>query len=330
MLPQTMNAIEITRAGGPEVLQPTTRPVPQPAAGQVLIKVAYAGVNRHDCGQRNRGFGPKGATDIPGLEVAGEIAAVGEGVTRWKAGDAVCALTNGGGYAQYCIALQEVTFPIPAGFDLKMAAGLPEALMTAWLNVFMLGRLKAGEWLLVHGGSSGVGSTAIKLARLIGANVIATAGNAAKRDFCLKIGAHAAINYREQDFVAEIAKITNGHGADVILDMAGAAYAKRNLAALAMDGRVMHLSSGDSNEYSVPLGAIMSKRAMVSGSQLRASALPVKMEIVRQLNEKVWPYLGTKVVPVIDSVLPLAKACDAHARMETSEHIGKILLEVAQ
>ena len=330
MLPQTMNAIEITHAGGPDVLQPTARPVPQPAAGQVLIKVAYAGVNRHDCGQRNRGFGPKGATDIPGLEVAGEVAAVGVGVTRWKAGDNVCALTNGGGYAQYCIALQEVTFPIPAGFDLKMAAGLPEALMTAWLNVFMLGRLKAGEWLLVHGGSSGVGSAAIKLARLIGANVIATVGNAAKHDFCLKIGAHAAINYREQDFVAEVAQITNGHGADVILDMAGAAYAKRNLAALAMDGRVMHLSSGDSNEYSVPLGAIMSKRAMVSGSQLRASALPVKMEIVRQLNEKVWPYLGSKVTPVMDSMFPLAKACEAHARMETSEHIGKILLEVAQ
>ncbi len=330
MLPQTMNAIEITHAGGPDVLQPTARPVPQPAAGQVLIKVAYAGVNRHDCGQRNRGFGPKGATDIPGLEVAGEVAAVGVGVTRWKAGDKVCALTNGGGYAQYCIALQEVTFPIPAGFDLKMAAGLPEALMTAWLNVFMLGRLKAGEWLLVHGGSSGVGSAAIKLARLIGANVIATVGNAAKRDFCLKIGAHAAINYREQDFVAEVAQITNGHGADVILDMAGAAYAKRNLAALAMDGRVMHLSSGDSNEYSVPLGAIMSKRAMVSGSQLRASALPVKMEIVRQLNAKVWPHLGSKVTPVMDSMFPLAKACEAHARMETSEHIGKILLEVAQ
>ena len=330
MLPQTMNAIEITHAGGPDVLQPTARPVPQPAAGQVLIKVAYAGVNRHDCGQRNRGFGPKGATDIPGLEVAGEVAAVGVGVTRWKAGDKVCALVNGGGYAQYCIALQEVTFPIPAGFDLKMAAGLPEALMTAWLNVFMLGRLKAGEWLLVHGGSSGVGSAAIKLARLTGANVIATVGNAAKHDFCLKIGAHAAINYREQDFVAEVAKITAGRGVDVILDMAGAAYAKRNLAALAMDGRVMHLSSGDSNEYSVPLGAIMSKRAMVSGSQLRASALPVKMEIVRQLNEKVWPHLGSKVTPVMDSMFPLAKACEAHARMETSEHIGKILLEVAQ
>ncbi len=328
MLNQTMKAIEITRAGGPEVLSLTTRPVPQAAAGQVLIKVAFAGINRHDCGQRNRGFGPKGATDIPGLEVAGEVAAVGAGVTRWKVGDAVCALVNGGGYAQYCIALQEVTLPIPAGFDLKLAAGLPEALMTAWLNVFMLGRLKAGEWLLVHGGSSGVGSAAIKLARLTGANVVTTVGNAAKRDFCLKIGAHAAINYREQDFVAEVEKITAGHGADVILDMAGATYAKRNLQALAMDGRVMHLSSGDTKEYSVPLAMIMGKRAMVSGSQLRVSALPVKMEIVRQLNEKVWPHLGAKVAPVIDSILPLAQACDAHARMETSEHIGKILLEV--
>jgi NADPH2:quinone reductase len=328
MLPETMTAVEITQAGGPAVLNATTRPVPVPAAGQVLIKVAFAGVNRHDCGQRKRGFGPKGATDIPGLEVAGEVAAVGSGVTRWKAGDAVCALVNGGGYAQYCIALQEVTQPIPAGFDLKRAAGLPEALMTAWLNVFMLGRLKAGEWLLVHGGSSGVGSTAIQLARLIGANVVTTVGNAAKCDFCLKIGAHAVINYREQDFVAEVEKITAAHGADVILDMAGTAYAKRNLQALAMDGRIMHLSSGDSNEYSVPLGMIMGKRAMVSGSQLRASALPVKVEIVRQLNEKVWPHLGSKVTPTIDSIFPLARACDAHARMETSEHIGKILLEV--
>ena len=328
MLNQTMTAIEITRAGGPEVLSLTTRPVPQAAAGQVLIKVAFAGINRHDYGQRNRGFGPKGATDIPGLEVAGEVAAVGAGVTRWKVGDAVCALVNGGGYAQYCIALQEVTLPIPAGFDLKLAAGLPEALMTAWLNVFMLGRLKAGEWLLVHGGSSRVGSAAIKLARLTGANVATTVGNAAKREFCLNIGAHAAINYREQDFVAEVEKITAGHGADVILDMAGAAYAKRNLQALAMDGRVMHLSSGDTKEYSVPLAMIMGKRAMVSGSQLRVSALPVKMEIVRQLNEKVWPHLGAKVAPVIDSILPLAQACDAHARMESSAHIGKILLEV--
>ncbi len=329
MLPQTMNAIEITQAGGPAVLKPTTRPVPQPAAGQVLIKVAFAGVNRHDCGQRERGFGPKGATDIPGLEVSGEVAAVGAGVTRWQLGDKVCALVNGGGYAEYCLALQEVTCAVPHGYDMKQAAGLMEALMTAWLNVFILGRLKAGEWLLIHGGSSGVGSTAIQLARLIGANVIATVGNAAKREFCLKHGAHAAINYREQDFVAEVANITDGHGADVILDMAGAAYAKRNLQALAMDGRVIHISSGGTQEYSVPLSAVMTKRAIVSGSQLRVSALPVKVNIMRELTEQVWPHLGTQVTPVIDSVLPLAQACDAHARMETSQHIGKILLEVS-
>ena len=328
MLPQTMTAIEITRAGGPEVLKPATRPVPQPAAGQVLIKVAYAGINRHDCGQRKRGFGPKGATDIPGLEVSGEIAAAGEGVTRWKAGDKVCALVNGGGYAQYCLARQDVTQPIPAGFDMKLAAGLMETLMTAWLNVFMLGRLKASEWLLVHGGSSGVGSIAIQLARLIGASVVTTVGNAAKREFCLKLGAQAAINYKQEDFVAEVARITSGHGADVILDMAGAAYAKRNLEALAMDGRVMHLSSSDSNEYCVPLSAIMAKRAVISGSGLRSSELATKVEVVRQLNERVWPHLGAKVKPFIDSVLPLERASDAHARMETSEHIGKILLEV--
>ena len=327
MLPQTMKAIEITQAGGPEVLKLTTRPVPQPAAGQVLIKVAFAGVNRHDCGQRARGFGPKGATDIPGLEVSGVVAGVGAGVTRFKAGDTVCALVNGGGYAEYCLALQEVTCLVPKGYDMQQAAGLMEALMTAWLNVFIVGELKAGEWLLIHGGSSGVGSTAIQLARLIGANVVTTVGNAAKLDFCLKHGAHAAINYREQDFVAEVAKITGGHGADVILDMAGADYAKRNLQALAMDGRIAHISSG-TQEYSVPLSAIMGKRARISGSQLRVSALPVKVNIMRELNERVWPHLGTKVTPVIDSVLPLAQACDAHARMESSAHIGKILLNV--
>ena len=327
MLPATMTAIEITRAGGPEVLQPATRPVPKPEAGQVLIKVAFAGVNRHDCGQRKRGFGPKGATDIPGLEVSGEVVATGSGVTRWKSGDAVCALVNGGGYAQYCLALEPVILPIHERLDLKLAAALPEALFTAWLNVFMLGRLKAGEWLLVHGGSSGVGTMAIQLARLQGAKVMATAGNAAKCAVCAKLGA-SAINYRTQDFVAEVEKITGRYGADVILDMAGAAYAKRNLQALAMEGRVLHLSSGDGSEYAVSLGAIMAKRAVISGSQLRASSLTVKTEIVRQTTKKVWPHLGIQVTPLIDSILPLEKACDAHARMETSEHIGKILLEV--
>lgn len=323
-----MKAIEITGAGGPEVLKLGTRPVPQPAAGQVLIKVAYAGINRHDVGQRARGHAPAGATDIPGLEVSGEIVATGSGVTRWKNGDRVCALVNGGGYAEYCIALEPVTLPIPDGFDMKLAAALPEALMTAWLNVFMLGRLKAGEWLLVHGGSSGVGTMAIQLARLEGANVVTTAGNAAKVAVCTKLGAMRAVNYRDEDFVAATKEASAGHGADVILDMVGGEYAKRNLEALAMDGRIVHLASAGGAEFSAPLSSIMQKRAIITGSQLRASALSVKTEIVRQVTERVWPHLGSKVTPIIDSVLPLAKADEGHARMESSVHIGKILLEV--
>lgn len=325
-LPHTMTAIAITRPGGPEVLQPATRPLPRPGERQVLIQVAYAGVNRHDCGQRNRGSPPPGATDIPGLEVAGIVAAVGDGVTRWKPGDRTCALVNGGGYAQYCIAEEPLALPIPAGFDLKLAAALPEALLTAWLNVFMLGRLKRGEWLLVHGGSSGVGTIAIQLGRLEGAHVVATAGNGAKVEACRKLGA-IAIDYREQDFVAEVMRESGRHGADVILDMAGTAYARRNLDALAMDGRIVHLSGG-SGEYAVPLTAIMGKRAVVTGSLLRGSALPLKMEIVRQVMERVWPHLGKPVTPIVDSVFPLAGAADAHARMEAGVHIGKILLEV--
>jgi len=327
MLPKTMNAITIARAGGPEVLQQVTRPVPEPRAGEVLIKVAFAGINRHDCGQRNRGFGPPGATDIPGLEVAGEVAATGPGVTRWKSGDKVCAPVNGGGYAQYCIAAETITLPIPERFDLKQAAGLPEALFTAWLNVFMLGRLKSGEWLLVHGGSSGVGTTAIQLARLEGASVVATAGSAEKCALCMKLGASAAINYRDADFVEGTKRATADHGADVILDMVGGSYAKRNVAALATDGRLVHLSGGDgSTEFCVPVAAIMAKRAVVTGSQLRVSPLPLKIEIVRQVTERVWPHLGTKVTPVIHTILPLDQAAAAHALMETSTHLGKILL----
>ena len=329
MLPGMMTAILIARAGGPEVLQPTTRAVPQPEAGQALVKVAFSGVNRHDCGQRNRGFGPPGATDIPGLEVAGEVVAIGPGVARWKPGDRACALVNGGGYAQYCLAAEALTLPIPDGFDLKQAAALPEALFTAWLNVFMLGRLKAGEWLLVHGGSSGVGTMAIQLARLEGANVVATAGSAAKCAACEKLGAGSALNYREEDFVAGVKRATAGHGADVILDMVGGTYARRNLEALATDGRLVHLSGGNGAEFCVPVSAIMAKRAIVTGSQLRASPLSLKIEIARQVRDRVWPHLGTGVTPIIDSIIPLARAASAHARMESSMHIGKILLEVA-
>ncbi|MGZ8210663.1 MAG: zinc-binding dehydrogenase, partial [Burkholderiales bacterium] len=217
--------------------------------------------------------------------------------------------------------------PIPDKLDMRLAAALPEALFTAWLNVFMIGRLQSGEWLLVHGGSSGVGTTAIQLARLAGAKVMATVGNAAKAEVCTKLGAFA-INYREQDFVARVSELTQGHGADVILDMVGGEYAKRNVAALAMDGRLVHLSGSRGGDFNVPLSSIMAKRAVVSGSQLRASSLALKTEIVRHVMERVWPHLGTKVTPIIDSVMPLEKAADAHARMESSVHIGKILLQV--
>ncbi len=330
MLPKTMTAILIARAGGPEVLQPATRPVPEPEAGQVLIKVAFAGVNRADCDQRIRGSPPAGGTNIPGLEVAGEIVATGTGVTRCKVGERVCALVDGGGYAQYCVAAEPITLPIPAGFDLKQAAALPETLFTAWHNVFMVGRLKAGEWLLVHGGSSGVGTMAIQLARLEGANVITTAGSAAKCEFCVKLGA-SAINYREQDFVAAVQRITDGHGADVILDMVQGVYARKNLEALAIDGRIVHLSPGPNYEaeFCAPLALIMTKRAIVTGSRLRVAPLSRKVEIARQIMDRVWPHLGTRVMPIIDTVIPLAQASDAHARMESSAHIGKILLEVA-
>jgi putative PIG3 family NAD(P)H quinone oxidoreductase len=328
MLPATMIAINITAPGGPEVLRAGERPVPRPGAGQVLIKVAYAGVNRHDCGQRRRGHGPAGATDVPGLEVSGEIVETGAGTTRWKPGDRVCALVNGGGYAQYCIAEEPITLPIPAQFDLKQAAALPETFFTAWFNVFIIGKLAPGEWLLVHGGSSGVGTTAIQLGKLEGARVLATAGSAAKCDACMKLGATRAINYREQDFVAAVCEATGGHGADVILDMAGAAYARRNLDAVALDGRIVHVSGGDGAVYSAPLASIMARRARITGSQLRASSLQNKTEIARQLLQRVWPHLGRTVAPVLDSVIPLEQAAQAHARMESSAHIGKILLEV--
>lgn len=326
MLPATMTAITITAAGGPEMLVPELRPVPKPDAGQVLIKVAYAGINRHDCSQRKRGFGPKNATDIPGLEVAGEIVAVGAGVTRWKVGDRACALVNGGGYAQYCIALESLLLPIPAGYDLKQAASLPEAMFTAWFNVFHLGRLTAGEWLLVHGGSSGVGTIAIQLGVLEGAKVITTAGSAAKCDACMKLGATRAVNYKEEDFVAAVAETTQGHGVDVILDMVGGQYAKRNLESIAPDGRLVHIASG--SDFSTPLLAVSSKRAIVTASQMRPLPLPKKQRVVDDLLARVWPHLGTRIHTVIDNIYPLEQAAQSHARMESSQHIGKILLAV--
>ena len=323
-----MTAILITAPGGPDVLKSAQRPVPEPQAGDLLIRVAYAGINRHDCSQRKRGHGPQGATDIPGLEVAGEVVEVGPGVTRWQRGDRVCALVNGGGYAQYCIARDALTLPSPSGYDLRQAASLPEAMFTAWFNVFTLGELRKGEWLLVHGGSSGVGTIAIQLARLEGAKVFVTAGSAAKCDACRKLGANHAINYRESDFVAEVKRVTDGHGADVILDMVGGAYAKRNVETLAMDGRLVHIASGAPIEFSTSIMSIASKRARITASRMRPLELDKKRQVVNDLMERVWPHLGKQIDPVIDSIFPLEQAAAAHARMESSQHIGKILLEI--
>jgi NADPH2:quinone reductase len=238
-------------------------------------------------------------------------------------------LVNGGGYAQYCIASESLVLPSPAGFELKRAACLPEAMFTAWFNVFHLGRLCAGEWLLVHGGASGVGTIALQLGRLEGANVVVTAGTAEKCAACLELGAQHAINYRTADFVAEVKKLTGDRGVDVILDMAGGIYAKRNIESLAPDGRLVHIASGGPVEFCAPLSAIAAKRALVTASQMRPLPLEKKERVVRDLLERVWPNLGTRLQPVIDSVHPLEQAAQAHARMESGEHIGKILLKVA-
>lgn len=325
-----MQAVLISKPGGPEVLRLATRPIPTPGKGELLIKVAYAGVNRADCDQRIRGTSPAAGTDIPGLEVSGEVVAAGPGVTRWKVGDRVCALVNGGAYAEYCIAVEPLALPIPDSFELRQAAALPETLLTAWHNVFMVGRLQHGDWLLVHGGSSGVGTMAIQLGRIHGAKVIATAGSAAKCDYCRQLGADHAVNYHDEDFVSRVREITQGHGADVILDMAQARYARKNLEAVAMDGRIVHLNPGPKYEvdYCAPLAAILTKRACVTGSRLRIASPERKAEIVRQVMERAWPYLGTRLNPVIDSVIPLERAAEAHARMESSVQMGKILLEV--
>lgn len=316
------------KGGGPEVLRVVQRMVGPPGPGQVLIRVAYAGINRHDCGQRQRGVPSPGATDTLGLEVEGEIIAVGSGVRGERVGERVCALVNGGGYAEYCIAEDGLALTYPPGLSAAEAAALPEALFTCWLDVVRLGELKPNDWLLVHGGTSGVGSITIQVARLLGARVVATAGTQEKCDVCLRLGAEAAIDYRTESFPARVLEITGGHGADVILDMVGGRYAEANLAALAMDGRIVHLSSGADPVWSAPLRLVMEKRARVTGSLLRPTDVPFKIGLMRELTAKVWPELGRSVRPVIDRIYPLQKAEDAHRRMESGAHIGKLLLEV--
>ncbi|HEU5274322.1 MAG TPA: NAD(P)H-quinone oxidoreductase [Xanthobacteraceae bacterium] len=329
-VPATMTAIAIRAAGGPEMLVPEQRPVPTPGQGEILVKVAAAGVNRPDVMQRLGLYPPpKGAPDIPGLEIAGTVAACGAGVTRWRVGDEVTALVVGGGYAQYCVAVEGHALPIPAGLTANEAAAIPETFFTVWHNVFERGGLKPGETLLVHGGSSGIGTTAIQLARSFGSRVITTAGSAEKCEVCRKLGADVAINYRTEDFVAATKQATDGKGADVILDMIGGDYVERNYEAAAVEGRIVQIAFQDSPKATVNFMRLMLKRLHHTGSTLRARANPDKTAIARAIEAKVWPLVAAgKVRPVIDSTFPLSEAAGAHARMESSQHTGKIVLVI--
>ena len=329
-VPPTMNAVAITTPGGPEVLKLTQLPTPKPGSGQLLVKVAAAGVNRPDLAQR-AGFypPPPGHSPLPGLEIAGEVVEAGADTTRWKAGDKVCALVNGGGYAEYCVAEETSALPVPAGFDMVRAGALPETLFTVWNNVFERGHLAAGEWLLVHGGSSGIGTTAIQLAKAFGARVIATAGSADKCQACLDLGADKAINYKTEDFVAAAKAATGGKGVDVILDMVGGEYTDKNVAMAAEDGRIVQIAMLGGVEAKVNLARLMMKRLTLTGSTLRPRTREVKAGFARALEEKVWPLLAAgKVRVVMDSTFPLAEAAAAHRRLETSQHIGKVVLTV--
>ncbi|TVR61063.1 MAG: NAD(P)H-quinone oxidoreductase [Candidatus Competibacteraceae bacterium] len=329
-LPDLMTAIEITEPGGPEKLRPTQRPVPQPAPGEVLIQVAAAGVNRPDCLQRQGGYPPPpGASDIPGLEVAGTVVALGAGVDGWRIGDPVCALLTGGGYAEYCVAPAPQCLPIPAGLSAQQAAALPETFFTVWSNVFDRARLQPGEILLVHGGASGIGTTAIQLAKALGSRVFATVGGSEKVQPCLALGAERAIDYREEDFVQVVKEITNNKGVDVILDMVGGDYVQRNLSALAVEGRLVFIAFLRGAKVELNLAPVMMKRLTITGSTLRARPVADKAPIAQALRETVWPLLENGAIrPLIDRVFPLTEAAAAHTLMESNRHIGKLLLRV--
>jgi NADPH2:quinone reductase len=322
-----MRAIEISEPGGPEVLKPTRRPRPEPLAGQVVIKVAYAGVNRPDALQRAGNYAPPpDASDLPGLEASGEVVATGEGVSWPKVGDQVCALLPGGGYAEYVATPAAHCLPVPDGMGLKDAACLPETCFTVWTNVFMRGGLKAGEKFLVHGGSSGIGTTAIQLAKLFGARVFATAGSADKCAACVKLGAERAINYREEDFT-KVLKAEGG--ADLILDMVGGDYIPRDISCLATEGRLVFIAFLGGPKAELNFAQVMMKRLTITGSTLRPQSDAAKADIARGLRDHVWPLLDAgRVAPIMDSEFALEDASKAHARMETSAHIGKIVLKV--
>jgi putative PIG3 family NAD(P)H quinone oxidoreductase len=329
-LPTRMTAIAIRAPGGPDVLVPEERPVPLPGAGEILVKVAAAGVNRPDVMQRQGLYPPpKGAPDIPGLEIAGDVAALGPDARRWKVGDRVSALVVGGGYAEFCLAHETHALPLPDGFSIVEAGAIPETFFTVWHNVFERGGLRGGETLLVHGGSSGIGTTAIQLAKAFGARVITTAGSPEKCEACRKLGADGAVNYKQEDFVTATKAATDGRGAEVVLDMVGGDYIERNYEAAAVEGRIVQIAFQASPRANVDFRRIMLKRLHHTGSTLRARSVPDKAAIARAVEDKVLPLLASgRVRPVIDSTFPLIKAADAHTRMETSAHIGKIVLTV--
>jgi NADPH:quinone reductase len=329
-LPATMTAIEITEPGGPEVLKPTSRPMPLPGAGEVLIQVAAAGVNRPDVMQRQGSYPPPpGASDIPGLEVAGTVVAVGLGVNHTKVGDAVCALVTGGGYATYCVAPEPQCLPVPKGFSMAEAAALPETFFTVWTNLFERGALKPGENVLIHGGTSGIGTTAIQLAKALGAHqIFATAGSRDKAHACEKLGATRGIDYKHEDFVKIVKDMSGGRGVDVILDMVGGDYIQRNISALAVEGRIVYIAFLRGAQSEVNFTPLMLKRGTITGSTLRARTIEQKAAIAAPLKRVVWPLLDQgKVKPVIHRTFPLAQAAEAHRLMESSAHIGKIVLE---
>lgn len=327
-----MKAITITQPGEPEVLQITNRPTPPPKPGEVLIKVIAAGINRPDVAQRKGNYPPPAGApqDIPGLEIAGLVAELGQGLKRWKVGDKICALVIGGGYAEYCTAPEGQCLPIPENLSFAEAASLPETFFTVWSNVFDRGQLQPGETLLVHGGSSGIGVTAIQMATALGSKVYVTAGSDEKCKFCEDLGATKAINYNQENFSEAIAKLTDGRGVDVILDMIGGDYTASNIKSLANDGRLVFINTMKGKNVEIDLAEVMRKRIYITGSMLRSRDVAFKSAIAQNLEKHIWPLLASgKIKPVVYKTFPATEAAEAHRLMESSEHMGKIVIQLA-
>lgn len=327
---ELMDFIKTTQFGPPEVLTLSSGKIPEPGTGEILIQVEAAGVNRPDIMQRTGNYPPPlGASDVLGLEVAGTVVSLGPNVSQWKLGDKVCALVSGGGYAQYCVAPAPQCLPIPQSLTMVEAAGIPETFFTVWANVFERGGLKQGESILIHGGSSGIGTTAIQLSKVFGARVFVTAGSDEKCNFCEKLGADKAINYRKQNFVESIFSLTEGRGVNLVLDMVGGSYIEKNIAALALEGRLVQIAFLQESRVTLDFLPMMIKRLTLTGSTLRPRTVEQKGEIAQALYEKVWPLFDSgNIKPVIHKTFPLSQASEAHRLMESSNHIGKIVLEV--